>query len=172
MNASNKVQALAKRFDLFNRQLISFVEQCADADWRKVTKAEGWSVGVTAHHIGVMHYPLIEWVQLLVEGKEAPSVTMATIDEMNAQHAQANANCTPAEVIEILRSEGDKALAYLLTLGDEDLKRQGYLKVFDTTMSAGQFFTLAFIDYANDHLASMQATVAGQPMPEHKPDPL
>lgn len=159
MSTSNSnVQALANRFEIFNRSLITFVEQCATADWQKVTQAEGWSVGVTAHHICATHYPLIAWVQMLVEGKPVPAVTMAMVDQANAQHAQAHANCTPAEVTQILRSDGDKALAYLLTLGDEDLNRQGYVPVFGTTMSAEEFFAIAFIDYANAHFESMKAS--------------
>jgi len=162
MNTANSnVQSLANRFELFNRQLVTFVEQCDETDWCKLSKAEGWPVGVTAHHIGIMHYPLIEWVQMLVEGRELPALTMAMVDEMNRHHAQTHAHCTPAEVLEILRRDGDKALAYLLTLGDEDLSRQGYVKVLATTMSAGQFFAVALIDSANDHLASMKTAVQG-----------
>ncbi len=82
-NHSN-VQALAARFAAFNPQLIDFVAQCGKDDWRKVTKAEGWSVGVTAHHIGATHYPLIEWVQMFVEGRPLPPVTMAMVDEMKS----------------------------------------------------------------------------------------
>lgn len=160
MSISNSnVQALATRFELFNRSLIAFVEQCSAADWQKVTKAEGWPVGVTGHHIGATHYPLIAWVQMIIEGKPVPAVTMAMVDQANAQHIKEHAHCTPAEVTQLLRSDGDKALAYLLTLGDEDLNRRGYVPVFDTPMSAGQFFMIAFIDYANAHLDSMKAAI-------------
>jgi hypothetical protein len=30
-----------------------------------VTKAEGWPVGVTAHHVGAIHYPVLAWVQMI-----------------------------------------------------------------------------------------------------------
>ena len=124
METNNRnVQALAARFAAFNQQLIDFVAQCPADDWRKVTKAEGWSVGVTAHHIGATHYPLLEWVQMFVEGRPLPPVTMAMVDEMNRQHAEAHANCTPAEVLEILRRDSNQALAYLQTINDTDLER-------------------------------------------------
>lgn len=154
-----KVQSLADRFATFNQQLITFVAQCPATDWRKITKAEGWSVGVTAHHIAATHYPLIEWVQLMVEGRPLPPVTMTMVDELNRQHAEAHINCTPEEVIELLRRDGDKARAYLLTLTDTDLARIGYFPVFATDLSAGQLFTAVFLDYAIAHLESMQATV-------------
>lgn len=160
MNPNNPtVQALAERFGAFNQQLITFVEQCPVDDWQKVTQAEKWSVGVTAHHVGATHYPLIDWVQMFVEGRPLPPVTMAMVDELNRQHAETHANCTPAEVLEILRRDGDKALAYLNTITDTDLERQGYFPPFGVDLSAGQLFTAVFIDYAQQHLESMQTTV-------------
>lgn len=158
------VQALANRFQAFNQQLITFVTHCAAADWGKITIAEGWSVGVTAHHVAATHYPLVAWVQLLVEGRELPPVTMPMVDEMNRQHAAAHADCTPAEVIELLQRDSAKALAYLLTLTDADLDRQGYFPVFETNLTAGQLFAALFLDYAYAHLESMRATVYGEVM--------
>lgn len=160
--ATSEVQTLTDRFAAFNQQLITFVAQCPAADWRKITKAEGWSVGVTAHHIAATHYPLIDWVQMLVEGRPLPLVTMAMVDELNRQHAEAHTNCTPAEVIDLLSRDGDKALAYLLTCTDAALERVGYFPVFETDLTAGQLFTAVFLDYAIAHLESMQATVQAQ----------
>ena len=160
MNPNNPaVQALAERFGAFNQHLIAFVEQCPAADWQKVTQAEKWTLGVTAHHIGATHYPLIDWVQMFVEGRPLPPVTMAMVDESNRQHAEAHANCTPDEVLEILRRDADKALAYLATLNDADLERVGFFPPFATELSTGQLFSAVFIDYAQQHLDSMQATV-------------
>lgn len=122
---NQNVQALAQRFQEFNQELITFVENCSASDWCKVTKAEGWTVGVTAHHVAATHYPLIDWVQMLVEGRTLPPVTMAMVDEMNRQHAAAHVDCTPTEVIDLLRRDGDKALAYLLTVTDADLEQVG-----------------------------------------------
>ena len=159
MSTSNShVQALADRFAAFNQQLISFVEQCAAADLRKITQAEGWSVGVTALHVGAIHYPIVQWVQMMVEGTPTPALTMADIDQINLQHTQEHANCTQAEVLDLLRQEGDKAYVYLITLDDTDLNRQAYLKVLDATISAGQLFTAILIDQAEEHLVSMKAT--------------
>lgn len=160
MSTTNQnVQTLAQRFQQFNQELIGFVENCSAADWRKVTKAEGWTVGVTAHHVAATHYPLIDWVQMLVEGRPLPPVTMAMVDEMNRQHAEAHVDCTPAEVTELLRRDGDKARAYLLTCTDADLERVGYFPVFETDLTAGQLFTAVFLDYAIAHLESMRTTV-------------
>ncbi len=151
------VQQLANRFDIFNQELLDFVRGCSDADWGKITPAEGWPVGVTARHIGVGHYPLIEWVQLIVDEQPLPGVTMDVVNQINDQHAQEHADCTKAEVIDILGSNATKALDYWTTLSDEDLKRQSYFKLFDTDINAGDLFTSLLIDIANAHFESMQA---------------
>ena len=151
------VQQLTDRFEAFNQDLLDFVQGCSADDWQKITPAEGWPVGVTARHIGVGHYPLIGWVQLVVDGQPLPGVTMDDVNQINDQHAQEHADCTKAEVIDILGSNATKALDYWTTLSDEDLKRQGYFKLFDTDINAGDLFTSLLIDIANAHFESMQA---------------
>lgn len=154
-------QTIANQFQDFNGRLIAFVQQCPADKWRRVTKAEGWPVGVTAHHVGAIHYPVLAWVQMMVEGTPTPAITMADIDEMNRQHVQAQADCTPAEVVQLLQQEGDKVLAYLRTRNETALHRGAYLKIYDTTMSAGQLFQAVLLDSAEEHLTSLQATVQG-----------
>jgi len=46
-----KSEALAKQFEAKARDAMVTLERLSDADWKKVTAAEKWSVGVTAHHI-------------------------------------------------------------------------------------------------------------------------
>ena len=153
-------QQLAGRFDAFNQELIAFVEGCSDANWLKITPAESWQVGVTARHIGVGHYPLIEWIRLIVEGQPLPDVPMDVVNQNNDRHAVEHVSCTKPEVIEILRTNSGNALDYFTTLSDEQLARTGYLKLFDTDISAGDLFAALFIDYAVAHFDSMKAAVA------------
>ena len=153
------VQQLATRFDDFSQELLGFVRGCSDADWVKITPAEGWPVGVTARHVGVGHYPLIEWVQLIVDGQPLPGVTMDGVNQANDQHAREHVNCTKAEVIEILSTNAAKTLDYWTSLSDEDLERQSYLKLFDTDISAGDLFTALLIDIPTGHFESMKAAL-------------
>ena len=152
-------ESLADSFNARNTDLLEFVQGCSDDGWRKVTAAEGWPVGVTARHIAVAHYPVIEWVQMLVQGDPLPPVTMDTIDQINAQHAAAHQDCTQDEVVELLRANHAKVVAYLATLDDADLGRQGYLKLFETDISAAQLFSAVLIDSAAKHFSSMKETV-------------
>ncbi|MEZ4735927.1 MAG: DinB family protein [Caldilineaceae bacterium] len=154
-------QTVADRFQDFNGRLIAFVQQCPADKWYWVTKAEGWPVGVTAHHVGAIHYPVLAWVQMMIEGTPTPAITMTDVDEMNRQHVVAQADCTVADVVLLLQQEEEKILAYLRTLDETALHREAYLKIFDTTMSAGQLFQAILLDSAEEHLTSLQATVQG-----------
>lgn len=152
-------QLLAHRFEAFHQDLLTFAEGCSDSDWQKITPAEKWPVGVTARHIGVGHYPLVAWVQMIVDGQPLPAVTMDDVNQANDQHALEHANCTKAEVVEILRTNSTEVLDYLATLNDDDLERQGYVNLFDADYSANELFTLLLIDIARTHFESMKAAV-------------
>jgi hypothetical protein len=154
-----QAQQLAARFESFNQQLLTFVQACDSDDWKKITPAEQWPVGVTARHIGVGHYPLVGWVEMIVEGQPLPDIIMEEVNQMNDQHAIDHADCSSAEVIEILENNSTMALEYLATLSDADLEREGYLGLFDESMSAGKLFTVLLIDIADAHFQSMKAAL-------------
>jgi hypothetical protein len=63
----------------------------SDADWKKVTSAEKWSVGVTAHHVAGGHEGILGIVKTIASGQSIPNFTMAMLDEMNAKHAREQA---------------------------------------------------------------------------------
>jgi hypothetical protein len=46
-----KSEVLAKQFEAKAQEAASVLEELSDADWKKVTEAEKWTVGVTAHHL-------------------------------------------------------------------------------------------------------------------------
>jgi hypothetical protein len=43
--------ALAEQFEAKAQEAAAILEHLSDADWKKVTEAEKWPVGVTAHHL-------------------------------------------------------------------------------------------------------------------------
>jgi hypothetical protein len=46
-----RVEQLVKKFDESCAEFNKVVESLSDAEWKKVTSAEKWSVGVVAHHV-------------------------------------------------------------------------------------------------------------------------
>ena len=56
-----KSEALAKQFETKAQEAAAILEKLSDADWKKVTEAEKWTVGVTAHHLASVLEPIAEW---------------------------------------------------------------------------------------------------------------
>ena len=53
-----KSEELARQVEAKSRGAIATLEKLSDADWSKVTAAEKWSVGVTAHHMASVLEPI------------------------------------------------------------------------------------------------------------------
>ena len=64
------------------------LEKLSDADWKKVTQAEKWSVGVTAHHVAQSHMGIAGLIKSVASGQHKPSISMNDIHAGNAQHAK------------------------------------------------------------------------------------
>jgi len=67
-------QTLADKFEAKAQEATAVFEKLSDADWKKVTTAEKWSVGVTAHHIASSHAGLAGVVKMLADGKGGPGI--------------------------------------------------------------------------------------------------
>ena len=48
-----RADALAKQFEESVNHMSETIEKLTEADWKKVTSAEKWTVGVVAHHVAV-----------------------------------------------------------------------------------------------------------------------
>ena len=116
-----KVEGFAKQYETKVQETTAAIEKLSDADWKKVTAAEKWPVGVTAHHVASGHEPIANIVKTLAAGQSVPHFTMQMLDEMNAKHASEHAGCTKAETIALHKQGATKAAAMLRTLSDEQL---------------------------------------------------
>jgi hypothetical protein len=153
---SQGTRELAERFTVFNNEVISFVENCSEENWRKLCSEEGWPVGVVARHIAAGHYYASDLVKMIVAGEALPDLGMEAINQMNAQHAQEHADCTRSEVIDILRDKGAAIADYLGGLDDADLDRTAHLALIGGDISAKKLIEVVIIRSGSDHLASMQ----------------
>ena len=156
---SQKVDTLVEKLATFNNEMLAIVENCTDEDWQKVCGGEQWTVGVVAHHVAAGHYSSLDLVKMIVAGETLPSLTMDTIDRMNAQHAQENANCTREEVLALLREHGATFADYLAGLSEAELSRTGYLAALDGDVSVQQFVEMIILHSAGDHLTNMKTAI-------------
>jgi hypothetical protein len=154
---SQRATELAQRFLSFNKDMIAFVENCSEENWKKVCPGEQWPVGVVARHVAAGHYRAVGLAKMIVAGKELPELTDETIDQSNAQHADKHANCTKEEVLGLLRENGTSLVGFVTELDDADLDRAGQLAVVGGTISTQQFVENIIILSASEHFENMKA---------------
>ena len=154
-----KGEALAKQFEAKVQEATAVLEKLSDADWKKVTEAEKWSVGVTAHHVAGSHEPIAGIIKTIASGQAMPHFTMDMLHASNAKHAQDFAGVAKADTIALHKKGASAAAATVRGLSDEDLARSGTVLVGVPAMSAEQIVTGILINHIEDHFGSIKKTV-------------
>jgi hypothetical protein len=153
-----RAEALAQRFEEANGQMITLVEQTPEPAWRLRCKDEGWSVGVTAHHVAANHLLILDSTRALVGGAPLPPNVVELSDQFNAEHAQTHAGCTREETVELLRRNGDTVAAFIRSLSDEQLDRCSPIPFFDNALwTTEQWIENILIGHAGMHMPSIRA---------------
>jgi hypothetical protein len=154
-----KSEALARQFEAKSREALATLERLGEADWTKVTEAEKWSVGVTAHHLASVLEPVSRMIRAVVTGQAPGDLTMARFDEMNARHAREFADCTRAETITLHRKGSATAAATIRGLSDAELATSGTVLKDMPPMSAEQLIAGALLGHIDQHYGSIRETV-------------
>lgn len=154
-----RAEALAKQFEAKAQEATTVLEKLSDADWRKVTDAEKWSVGVTAHHVAGSHEPIANIIKAVVTGQSMGNFTMDMLHEMNAKHAKEHANCAKTETVELHRKGAATAAAVVRGLSDDQLGKRGTVLADAPPMTAEQVITDILINHIDDHFGSIRKTV-------------
>lgn len=154
-----RAEALAKKYEAKAAELTTTIQKLSDADWKKVTAAEKWPVGVTAHHVAGAHEPISGIVKTIASGQSIPNFTPGMLDEMNAKHAKDFAGCTKVETL-ALHEKGVKAAAAVVrSIPDADLDKSGTVLTGMPTMTAQQVVEGILINHIDDHMGSIRKTV-------------
>jgi hypothetical protein len=154
-----KADALAKQFEAKAQEAAAVLEKLSDADWKKVTEAEKWTVGVTAHHVAGAHEPIAMIVKTVASGQSIPNFTMDMLHEANAKHAKEHASCTKPDTIALHRKGAAAAAAVVRSLSDDQLGKSGTVLTGMPPMSAEQVVTNILINHIDDHFGSIRKTV-------------
>ena len=154
-----KGQALAKQFEAKAREGGAVLEKLTDADWKKVTKAEGWTVGVTAHHLAGAFEAVAGIVAAVASGQWRGNFSRKMLDDMNAQHAKEHADCTKAETIALHNKGAAAAAAVLRGLSDEQLAKTGTVFTDVPPMTAEGLVTGGLLNHIDEHIGSIRKTV-------------
>ena len=148
---------LAERFKALNNEMIAFVENCSDENWRKVCPGEQWPVGVVARHVAASHFGALGLVTSIVAGEKLPDLTVAVIDQLNFKHAEKHRNCTREEVLKTLRENGGSIADAMAGLSDADLDRSGHVPAAGGDLTVEQIIETIILRSAGEHLAHTKA---------------
>jgi hypothetical protein len=158
---SQRVQDLVERLKAFNREVIKFVENCSENHWNKVC-AEEWNIGVVARHIGVGHYNTgaADMAKSIVDDEKVSELTMEQIVEMANTHAREHVDCSRAEVLDLLNSNGAALADFVAGLDDVVLDRSAHMELVGGEVSAQRLIELVIFESGGEHLANMKKTLA------------
>ena len=153
-----RAEAFAKQFETKVQDATAVLEKLTDAEWKKITSAEKWSVGVTAHHIAMAHQGIGGIMKALADGKPGPNMPLKALDDMNAQHAKEHASCTKAETITLHKKNAAAAAALLRTIDDAAFDRSSKVFTEAPPMTAAQMAGI-LSSHIDEHLGSIRSTV-------------
>jgi hypothetical protein len=156
---ASRAEALAKQFETKVQEATAAIERVSDADWKKVTEAEKWSVGVVAHHVAMAHAGLGRAIKTVVDGKTGAGGSMDAIHAGNAKHAQEFAACTKSETLELHKKNAAATAALVRGLSDAQLDTKGTLLAGMEPISAAQLAGGLLCTHIDEHLRSIRATV-------------
>ncbi len=152
-------EALARRFEQVNGELIDLVETLTPEEWKAICKGETWSVGVTAHHIAYDQAHIIEWFQASANGRPMPPQAPGGLDASTARHAAEYASCTKEETLALFRRDGEAAARAVRELTDEQLDRQSPTTDGRPGRTAGEVVERILIGHVLGHGASIRAAI-------------
>jgi uncharacterized protein (TIGR03083 family) len=158
---SARAESLAKQFEAKAAEMTALISNLSDADWKKTTSAEGWSVGVTAHHVAGAHEGILGIVKTLASGQSIPNFTMAMLNDLNAKHAREHAGCTRAETLTLHQKGAAAAAAALRALSDAELDRSGTVLAEAPPLTTQQAIEGILINHITEHLGSIRKTLGG-----------
>jgi hypothetical protein len=152
-------EALAKQFESKAREALATLQDLSDAEWKKVTEAEKWPVGVTAHHLAGALEPVSYMVRSLAAHESTGTLSAAMLDEMNARHAQEFASCTKAETVELHQRGMTTAAATIRALSDDQLAISGTVLIDVPPMTAEELIARGLLQHIDEHFGSIRRTV-------------
>ena len=156
-----KSEALAKQYEAKVQEATAVLEKLSDADWKKATSGEKWTVAVVAHHVAGSHEGISGIIKTVAAGQSMPNFTLDALHEMNAKHAQEFANTTKAETVALHKKNAAAAAAVVRGLSDADLGRSGTVLSGMPAMTVEQIVTNILINHVDEHVRSIRTAVGG-----------
>jgi hypothetical protein len=155
-----KAEALAKQFEAKAKEATSVLEKLSDADWKKMTQGEKWSVGVTAHHLAQSHAGIAGLIKSLASGQHTASISMDDINAGNAKHAKDFASVGKADTVALHKKNVAEAAAVVRSLDDAALARSAAALKGMPPMTTEQAVVGILIGHMDGHIDSIKKTIS------------
>jgi len=119
---SRRAESLAARIEEGAAGLAAFAAGLSDAEWRTpISATDRRSVGVVVHHVASMYPIEIDVARAIASGRPVLDVTWEVVGQLNAKHAQDNAQVSKSAALELLPQNSRKAAAAVRALTDQEL---------------------------------------------------
>ena len=148
-SANSRGESLAARIEEGAARLATFAVELSDAEWHTpISETDRRSVGVVVHHVASMYPIEIDLARAVASGNSLSEVTWEVVAQVNAKHAQDNAQVSKSAALELLRQNSREAAAVVREFTDEELD-----KAAPFSLSFGALMTTQFIieDHAMRH---------------------
>jgi hypothetical protein len=156
---NQRAKDISERIESFKDDVIAFVENLSDDDWKRVCDWEEWTVGVTANHLGADHFAISGMLSMIVKGEELPQLTMDQVNAMSKKNAQKHTDCTKIEALELLQKNGAELAAFVSGLTEDELDRKGSMPAFGGEVTTEKFIDYIIFQSAAQHFDSMKTSV-------------
>ena len=160
----SRSEQLAKRIEQGAEGLAAFVEGLSDSEWQTpVSATDRRTVGITVHHVASV-YPLeVEAARGIAHGKDMTVVTFEVVHQMNAKHAEEQAQPDKSETLALLRQNSRAAADAVRSFTDEELDQAGPFGLsFNAPVTAQFVIEDHALRHSWHHLAKIRKAVGGE----------
>jgi hypothetical protein len=152
-----RTEALVRRLEEANAQIIAFSEACSNADWNRRPDGETWTVGVIAHHVANGYDQegrVAAFVRAMVHGTPLPAPPPRGYTD---QQPERFAGIPREQTIDLLRLNGAAAASLVRDLTDVDLDRPFLSPPDRPPRTLGQAIEYVLAAHVDEHLTSMRS---------------
>ena len=155
-----RVEEALRQFDGVHAEVVAFVRECDERDWRERTTVEGWPVGVVAHHIAVGYTTAMGWIDLLRRGEPVPG-NPDSHDDGNARHASDFDRTTKDQTLADLEANGTVFREFLVGISADELPMEAVHGPTGGVVISVERMVRATAGHPRFHLDNMRQAVSG-----------
>jgi hypothetical protein len=155
---SRRAESLAARIEQGAAGLAAFAEGLTDAQWSTpVSATDRRSVGVVVHHVASMYPIEIDVARAIASGRPVSDVTWEVVAQLNAKHAQENAQVSKSAALELLQRNSREAAVAVRAFTNQELDNAAPFSLsFDAPVTAQFVIEDHALRHSWHHLAAIR----------------